>query len=230
MRNLNISNIKFLDCTFRDGGYYCKWNFPLEIINQYFFAISSIGVEIVEIGYRSILQKEILGSCAYSTDEFLREIKNPFNLKIAVMVNAKELIEGDVQTNLQKLFPESPPDSPVSIVRIATSINNIKDLRICEPLNYSEFLLQVLNSDFVITDSGGIQEETSFLGISCFTIRKNTERPITIKNGTNQLVKAEEINNKLSRFRKKEIIIDKWDGKTSFRILKVLKNYLNNEN
>ena len=47
------------------------------------------------------------------------------------MVNAKELIEGDVETNLQKLFPESPPDSPVSIVRIATSINNIKELKYC---------------------------------------------------------------------------------------------------
>ena len=129
------------------------------------------------------------------------------------------------------LFPLHPRTlSRLKKYYLLDSLKNIKDLRICKPLNYSEFLLQVLNSDFVITDSGGIQEETSFLGIPCFTIRKNTERPITIKNGTNQLVKAEEINNKLNRLRKKNIIIDKWDGKTSFRILKVLKNYLNNEN
>ena len=104
------------------------------------------------------------------------------------------------------------------------SLKTIKNLKICPPLNYSSFLLQIINCRFVITDSGGIQEETSFLGIPCFTLRKNTERPITISQGTNQLVNLKAIVNKIEKIERKKVKIDKWDGKTSERILKIIKN------
>jgi UDP-N-acetylglucosamine 2-epimerase (non-hydrolysing) len=61
-------------------------------------------------------------------------------------------------------------------------------LRLLEPLPYLEFLALQTRASMVITDSGGIQEETTFLGVPCLTVRENTERPITLLHGTNQLV------------------------------------------
>ena len=106
------------------------------------------------------------------------------------------------------------------------SLKIIKNLKICPPLNYSNFLLQIINCRFVITDSGGIQEETSYLGIPCLTLRKNTERPITISKGTNVLVNLKAIVNKIEKIKKQKVKIDKWDGKTSERILKIIKKYM----
>ncbi len=86
------------------------------------------------------------------------------------------------------------------------------------------------DSKVVFTDSGGIQEETSVLKIPCYTLRENTERPITLKTGTNHLVGTQKVNI-LEVFKEKKYSItnkynvpDKWDGKTSHRILEILEN------
>ena len=140
--------------------------------------------------------------------------------------NKKRLIE--IISELKKwtkyhkiLFPIHPRTKKKLIkFKLINDLNAISNLKVCQPLKYNDFLLQVYKSNFVITDSGGIQEETSYLGISCFTIRKNTERPITILKGTNKLVKIKEILSYLKTIKKKKTKISKWDGKTSFRILK----------
>jgi UDP-N-acetylglucosamine 2-epimerase (non-hydrolysing) len=62
------------------------------------------------------------------------------------------------------------------------------DLRLLDPLPYLEFIALQRRASVVITDSGGIQEETTFLGVPCLTVRENTERPITVTLGTNQLI------------------------------------------
>jgi UDP-N-acetylglucosamine 2-epimerase (non-hydrolysing) len=64
---------------------------------------------------------------------------------------------------------------------------------LCEPLGYLDFLGLMARAKLVITDSGGIQEETTVLGIPCLTLRKNTERPVTITEGTNRLVDPEDV-------------------------------------
>jgi len=98
----------------------------------------------------------------------------------------------------------------------------------CEPLGYLDFLNLYLNSRFVLTDSGGIQEETTVLGIPCLTMRPNTERPITVDLGTNVMVgnnperimeSADEI---LCGNFKKGQIPPKWDGKAGKRIVNIL--------
>jgi UDP-N-acetylglucosamine 2-epimerase (non-hydrolysing) len=66
-------------------------------------------------------------------------------------------------------------------------------LRVIDPLGYIDFISLVRGASFVITDSGGIQEETTILGVPCLTLRPNTERPITISHGTNRLVTADEV-------------------------------------
>ena len=88
----------------------------------------------------------------------------------------------------------------------------------------------VFNCRFALTDSGGIQEETSYLGIPCLTLRPNTERPITIKQGTNRLVTLDNLEDYvtevLSGKSSKANRIDLWDGQTAGRVVDSIKEYL----
>ena len=108
---------------------------------------------------------------------------------------------------------------------------DLKNLIITEPLGYRDFLCLLKNAKFVMTDSGGIQEETTYLKIPCITLRENTERPVTITQGTNELCGLDEkkilgciTNIKTGRFKKGKIPTF-WDGNAARRIVKViLKN------
>lgn len=103
-----------------------------------------------------------------------------------------------------------------------------KNILTCEPLGYLDTIQLMENSLFVITDSGGIQEETTALGVPCFTVRENTERGITVDVGTNIIVGAsgeklkKEVENALKNGFKKGKIPEKWDGKASARIVEIL--------
>lgn len=112
-------------------------------------------------------------------------------------------------------------------------IESIDNLIITKPLNYLDFLCLMDNSKFVLTDSGGIQEETTVLGVPCITLRNNTERPVTIEQGTNIIVstnkrKVIEAANKLLSSNKinfKGKIPKFWDGKAAKRVVDtILKN------
>jgi UDP-N-acetylglucosamine 2-epimerase (non-hydrolysing) len=98
-------------------------------------------------------------------------------------------------------------------------------------LDYFSFQKLVKESKFVITDSGGIQEETTYLGIPCLTLRENTERPVTITLGTNQLVPFDEqvISQKTDEIMtgkgKKGVIPPLWDGKATERAVMQILNF-----
>jgi UDP-N-acetylglucosamine 2-epimerase (non-hydrolysing) len=101
-------------------------------------------------------------------------------------------------------------------------------------LGYLDFMKLVKNATFILTDSGGIQEESSFLNVPCLTVRENTERPITITEGSNELINLnkEKIIEKIERILKFETRLNKnnaitlWDGKSSERIVDTVCNYL----
>jgi len=103
-----------------------------------------------------------------------------------------------------------------------------KDIIITEPLDYFAFQKLIKHSKFIITDSGGIQEESTFLQVPCLTLRNNTERPITCTEGTNTLVKFDihEINQLITEIEsgtyKRGKIPELWDGHATERIFKVL--------
>jgi UDP-N-acetylglucosamine 2-epimerase (non-hydrolysing) len=96
-----------------------------------------------------------------------------------------------------------------------------------EPLGYVQFMNLVSRSKAVITDSGGVQEETTHLGIPCFTLRENTERPITTILGSNQLVRpdnlVEKVQASLTRNGRVGKRPDRWDGNTASRAVESLK-------
>jgi UDP-N-acetylglucosamine 2-epimerase (non-hydrolysing) len=105
------------------------------------------------------------------------------------------------------------------------------NIKITEPLGYFEFQKLIKESTVVITDSGGIQEETTFRQIPCLTLRENTERPVTITEGTNTLMKFDEteilnyVDSIIKGTYKKGTIPQFWDGHTTERIFEFLNRY-----
>lgn len=103
-----------------------------------------------------------------------------------------------------------------------------------DSLGYLDFLNLLSNASLVLTDSGGIQEETTYLGVPCITLRDNTERPVTVKKGTNYLIGTEPENmiqtamNILDGNGKKGVVPHLWDGKSGERIVEVLSTYFQN--
>ncbi|WP_252860462.1 aldolase catalytic domain-containing protein [Halomonas sp. KX33721] len=120
-------NLMFLDCTFRDGGYYNAWDFSPELIHQYLDAMQAAGVDVVELGFRTLKNQGFQGPCAFTTDAFIRSLTIPPGLTVGVMVNGNELV-GEVpqQEALARLFPNVAADSPVDLVRIACHVHEFE--------------------------------------------------------------------------------------------------------
>lgn len=115
-----MQEIRFLDCTPRDGGYYNNWDFGPEQLNRYMQAVHAAGVDIVELGFRFIRTDGFKGPCAYSTESFLEGLTVPAGLAVAVMVNAADLfVADDLETTLARLFPVPADQTPVDLVRFA---------------------------------------------------------------------------------------------------------------
>jgi UDP-N-acetylglucosamine 2-epimerase (non-hydrolysing) len=140
-----------------------------------------------------------------------------------------EIIENASQ-HRNVVFPIHPrTKNNIEKMGLKSKLDSIKNLILLEPQGYLEFLKLMENADLIITDSGGIQEETTYLQVPCLTFRDSTERPITVELGTNQLLsdlnpttvhhKMMEILNGKS---KKGVIPPFWDGHAAERICDVL--------
>ena len=141
----------------------------------------------------------------------------------------RELLDtlAELGAALPVLFPVHPR-TRARIQGIGWSPPAGSSLRLLDPLPYTDTLSLVDRSALVITDSGGLQEETSYLGVPCLTVRPSTERPVTCTEGTNRLVKAERgellatAHAALAGGRPAVRAIERWDGCTAERILQVL--------
>ena len=108
-------------------------------------------------------------------------------------------------------------------------------MRLLDPVGYLDFLKLMNYSSIVLTDSGGIQEETTALEIPCVTIRENTERPVTIDIGTNVLAGSdrdrivEEALRLLSDGAKGSRVPDLWDGRAAERIVNVFEDFFHSD-
>ncbi len=113
---------------------------------------------------------------------------------------------------------------------LAPRVERMEALRLCEPLGYLTFLSLMMEARFVMTDSGGVQEETTALGIPCLTLRANTERPVTVTLGTNTVVGldapriVEEAQRILDGRTRDWRIPPLWDGQAAARIVAHLQN------
>ncbi|MBX7139509.1 MAG: UDP-N-acetylglucosamine 2-epimerase (non-hydrolyzing) [Chitinophagales bacterium] len=138
-----------------------------------------------------------------------------------------------VSSNYQIVFPIHPRSmNNIKKFGLEKSFTENKNLLLTEPLDYLAFQKLIKHCKLVITDSGGIQEETTFRRIPCLTLRENTERPITIELGTNELIPFDlaVIEQKISSIEKgtfkKGTVPPLWDGKATERILKEISVHL----
>src|SRR5436309_5979900 len=137
----------------------------------------------------------------------------------------------DAVSELARLMPLVFPVHPRTQARLAATGVDLAALRkkgvmICSPLGYLEFLGLEAKAAFVLTDSGGVQEETSALGIRCFTLRDTTERPVTVDLGTNTVLGVDPdairaIPDLLADQRTSNREIPLWDGKAGERAAEV---------
>lgn len=135
-----------------------------------------------------------------------------------------QVLEG-VHQEIPVLFPIHPR-TRASIERLLGG--HAPKLRLVEPLGYLDFLRAMSEARLVLTDSGGIQEETTVLGVPCLTLRDNTERPVTVTHGTNTLVGSDpatirvEVRKILDGGGKGGRVPEDWDGEAARRIVAVL--------
>ncbi|MBC8384146.1 MAG: UDP-N-acetylglucosamine 2-epimerase (non-hydrolyzing) [Candidatus Cloacimonetes bacterium] len=139
----------------------------------------------------------------------------------------------EISKSIKLVFPIHPRSKKqISIFGLDEKVSRMKNLLLLDPVGYYDFLKLQMDAKFILTDSGGIQEETTYFGIPCLTLRPNTERPITITEGTNKLVKLEtaeiitEANLILNGKTKKGKIPKFWDGKTAERIVRIFREKL----
>ncbi|HJP17156.1 MAG: UDP-N-acetylglucosamine 2-epimerase (non-hydrolyzing) [Gammaproteobacteria bacterium] len=179
-----------------------------------------------------ILRKLGITNKNYITLTLHRPSNVDYKNKLVNILDAIKII----QQKIKVVFPVHPrTDKMLKKFRLMGYMNNMKNVTLIEPLGYLDFTKLMVSSKIILTDSGGIQEETTILNVPCLTLRENTERPITVAEGTNELVgnNTKKIisstmgvlnydgNYKSSRAPRY------WDGKASKRIVKVLKNKIN---
>jgi UDP-N-acetylglucosamine 2-epimerase (non-hydrolysing) len=132
--------------------------------------------------------------------------------------------------NISRKIPVLFPVHPRTRKRIAgiPGIRISDTIKLIEPIGYIEFLVLQSEASSVITDSGGIQEETTFLGVPCLTVRENTERPVTVTSGTNILIGRDmeklesEVDNIITGNVRKGSIPQLWDGFSGKRIAEAI--------
>ena len=154
-------------------------------------------------------------------------------------VDFKDKLNGiiDVIERIQSEIPVVLPMHPRTLKNISEfglegKVRSMKNLIVQEPLGYLDFQKLMSNSRFVVTDSGGVQEETTALRIPCITVRDNTERPITVSEGSNELagtnpeVVLDFALKALKGEWKKSKIPKMWDGNTSERVISAIESKL----
>ncbi len=126
------TDLTFLDCTLRDGGYYNSWNFDEAQISSYLKAMAALPVDIIEIGFRLFpyVEKGFMGGCAYSTDEYLETLSLPENCpSLAIMINGSDIIKYNdgVESAISNLFKDASK-SLVKMVRLACHVNQLEEV------------------------------------------------------------------------------------------------------
>ena len=116
-------------------------------------------------------------------------------------------------------------------VLLSAGLDDHPGVRVLDPIGYIDFIAAVRGAAAIVTDSGGIQEETTILGVPCLTVRPNTERPITITHGTNRLVTPELVVPSIEAILRRPPAAPAeppplWDGHAGERIAAILQDWV----
>ena len=151
-KEVNKKSLKILDCTLRDGGYYNNWDFDTNLIKEHINVIRNCNIDILELGFRSLINDQYKGPLAFTTDDFLEKFDSN-NLKIAVMVNIKEFEDhNEIKNKINRLFPLDSRNSKVDIVRLACTYEEIDKAKVvCQLLKEKgfEICLNIMHGAFL---------------------------------------------------------------------------------
>ena len=199
-----MKNLKILDCTLRDGGYYTNWNYDKNLVDDYLNCMNDLNIDFVEIGLKGSPKEKGLGLFAHCEEKLINKLNKPSKLKISIMINAADI-------KSQKFLDQIPAKkySEVNLYRIATHFKDInKSIQIGISLKKKGYLvginlmqissydafkltevikkLNITNFDFVyMADSFGSmngKDTQKFLEI----IKKNTQKTLGVHMHDNQ--------------------------------------------
>lgn len=195
------------------------------------FFVGNVMIDSLERYREKAQQSSILTDLKVNTHEFiLVTMHRPANVDTEKgLISILELLELS-SSKTQVIFPIHPRTrANMDKFHLTERLNQIPNLIITEPLGYIEFIQLMSNASAILTDSGGIQEETTYLGVPCLTFRDSTERPITVSLGTNQLLSDLDpqktfaaLSKVLQGEVKKGEIPPLWDGHAAERIAAII--------
>lgn len=190
-------------------------------------AIYHVGNVMIDTLVRLLPLAQLPQVDALASRYALVTLHRPSNVDDEAMLRRLMTTLQEVSEQLQVVFPIHPR-TRVRLQTFDVTVVNDERMLLLEPLGYLEFLALQRQARFVITDSGGVQEESTYLQVPCLTVRANTERPITVDMGTNVLVGQDmgrlraEVDRILAGTFKTGMIPKLWDGRAGERIADVL--------
>jgi UDP-N-acetylglucosamine 2-epimerase (non-hydrolysing) len=202
------------------------------IPNEKIYFVGNIMIDSLKRCLKLAEKSDILKTLKVKPEQYaLLTLHRPSNVDDPQVL--EEILEAiaEIQKEIAVVFPIHPrTKKQIKAFGLKPKVESMKNLKIVPPVGYIDFLALETNAKLILTDSGGVQEETTVLGIPCLTLRETTERPVTVTQGTNQVVghnRNKIVSTALSILHGQKIatqIPEFWDGHTSERIVAILKS------
>ena len=194
------------------------------------YFVGNVMIDTLSANLQIVDQSDILNKLGLTVNKYsVLTLHRPSNVDSHKALTEVFDILNSISREIKIIYPIHPRTKKmINEYNFSGRFEKLHNLLIVEPLGYVDFVKLVKESKFVITDSGGIQEESTFLRIPCLTVRENTERPITVAKGTNYLVGRDKtkilscVKKILNGRSKKGSIPELWDGKTAERIIGII--------
>lgn len=206
------------------------------IPDEKIFFVGNVMIDTLLANKEKADQSDILRTLKLQVGEYaLLTLHRPSNVDVPGTLERILRALEKIQHTIPLIFPIHPRTrNRLGEFGFNSRVAAMPNLHLLDPLGYLDFLKLTADAKLVLTDSGGIQEETTILGVPCLTLRENTERPITVHQGTNTLVGTatehilQESRKVLNGQKKHFAMPPLWDGKAAGRIVEILKKRISN--
>ncbi len=201
------------------------------IAEENIHVVGNVMIDTLLANKAKAAQSSILQTLTLQPREYaLLTLHRPSNVDVReTFIRILDALE-EIQTQIPLIFPAHPRTRKrIDEFGLHERVASMTNFRLIAPLGYLDFLKLMTETKLMLTDSGGIQEETTILRVPCVTLRENTERPITVDQGTNVVVGTStdriliESQNILAGQTKASQMPDLWDGKAAERIVAILR-------